>query len=214
MSLKLKEKSLYKYVEEFLVEQLECFDTFKEVGTIYTGRADVIGVKDVGGRTSGDFEVIAVEVKKSTYNFAKNLGQALGYSLLAHRCYLATYLDETYTSEQEQMATHLGVGLLRIYNRECEEICSSRRHQPIKALMLKMLDTAGYGVCSICGTLITTEESKGWTKDISLGSEEGTIFYYIKKLPDRRVLFSRQKKPTRWISICSDCIKKLKLGET
>ena len=212
----MKEESLYKYVEGFLVDQLECFDSFQNVGTIYTGRADVVGIKDVGGRTSGDFEVIAVEVKTSAYNFAKNLGQALGYSLLAHRCYLATYLAETYTSEQEQMAAHLGVGLLRIYNRECEEICSSRRHQPIKALMFKMLDTAGYGVCSMCGTLITAEESSiGWTKDISLGSEKGNIFYYIKKLPpDRRVLFSKQKKPTRWMSICCDCVKSLKLGET
>jgi len=137
---------LYKYVADFLIDQLECFDTFQKVGELYTGFADVVGVKDVGGRTTGDFEVIAVEVKKSAYNFAKNLGQALGYSLLAHRCYLATYLKEPYTSEQEQMAMHLGVGLLRIYNRECEEILSPPRHQPINSLMLKMLENKKYAV--------------------------------------------------------------------
>lgn len=206
----MKEESLHKYVEEFLTEQLECFATFQKAGTKYTGFADVIGIKDVGGRASGDFEVIAVEVKTSTYNFAKNLGQALGYSLLAHRCYLATYLEDLYTSEQEQMATHLGVGLLRIYGKECEETCSSPYHQPINTLMLKMLETKGYAVCSICGTLVAAE--KGWTKDTRESSEKGKIFYYIRRLPDRQVLFSEQEKPTRWVHICSGCTKKLNLG--
>lgn len=205
----MKEESLYKYVEEFLTEQLECFATFQKIGTKYTGFADVVGIKDVGGRTAGDFEVVAVEVKTSTYNFAKNLGQALGYSLLAHRCYLATHLEELYTSEQEQMATHLGVGLLRIYSKECEEICSSPYHQPISSLMLKMLERVGYAVCSICGTLIAAEE--GWTEDIKKASEE-KIFYYTKRLPKRRVLFSEQKKPTKWVQVCVDCVKRLKLG--
>jgi len=202
---------LYKYVADFLIDQLECFDTFQKVGELYTGFADVVGVKDVGGRTTGDFEVIAVEVKKSAYNFAKNLGQALGYSLLAHRCYLATYLKEPYTSEQEQMAMHLGVGLLRIYNRECEEILSPPRHQPINSLMLKMLENKKYAVCSICGTLSKAEI--GWTKDIEEGSKKGNMFYYSKKLPERRVLFSRQDKPSRWVHVCNDCIKRLHLSE-
>lgn len=211
MVCRLKEDSLYKYVEDFLIDQLECFDTFQKAGTKYTGFADVIGIKDVGGRTSGDFEVIAVEVKKSTYNFAKNLGQALGYSLLAHRCYLATHLKGLYTSEQERMADYLGVGLLRIYNRECEEISTSPLHQPINSLMLKMLENKQYAFCSICGTLVKAEE--GWTKDARESSKTGRVFYYIKKTPKRRVLFSEQKKPTRWVHICSDCIEKLGLGE-
>lgn len=206
----MKEVSLYKYVEEFLVEQLECFATFQKKGTKYTGFADVVGIKDIGGRTAGDFEVISVEVKTSTYRFAASLGQALGYSLIAHRCYLATYLHEPYTSEQEQMATHLGVGLLKIYGKECEETCSSQRHQPIRSLMLKMLEGAGYAICSLCGTLVVAEEA--WTRNIRKGREKGNIFYYIKRLPERRVLFSEQERPTRWVSICSDCITKLKLG--
>jgi len=212
MVSRLKEESLYKHVEDFLMDQLECFDTFQKVGTMYTGFADVIGIKDVGGRTSGDFEVIAVEVKKSTYSFAKNLGQALGYSLLAHRCYLATHLEGLYTAEQEQMADYLGVGLLRIYNRECAEISTSPLHQPINSLMLKMLERKQYALCNICGTLVKAEE--GWTKDTKESGKEGKFLYYIKKLPERRVLFSEQEKPTRWVHICSDCMRKMKLGET
>lgn len=208
----MKEESLYRYVENFLREELECFDAFQKVGELYTGFADVVGIKDVGGRTSGDFEVVAVEVKKSTYNFAKNLGQALGYSLLAHRCYLATYLKEPYTSEQEQMASRLGVGLLRIYSRECSEILSSPLHNPINSLMLKMLENKGYVVCNICGTL--TEAKEGFTKNIKQSGEAGEVFYYTKKLPSRRVLFSRQKKPSRWVHICTDCVRKLNLSET
>lgn len=203
---------MYKYVEDYLTEQLECFDTFQKVGELYTGFADVVGLKDVGGRTSGDFEVIAVEVKKSTYNFAKNLGQALGYSLLAHRCFLATYLKEPYTSEQEQMASRLRVGLLRIYNRECTEFLSSPLHRPINSLMLKMLENKNYVVCNICGTL--TDAKEGWTKDITESGETGKVFYYTKKLPGRRVLFSRQNKPSRWVHICGDCVRRLDLSET
>lgn len=194
------------------MEALECFDTFQKVGELYTGFADVVGIKDVGGKTTGDFEAIAVEVKKSTYNFAKNLGQALGYSLLAHRCYLATYLKESYSSEQEQMASRLGVGLLQIYNRECSEILSSPLHKPINSLMLKMLENKGYCVCSICGTLTGAE--KGFTKDIKESRETGGVLYYAKKLPGRRVLFSREKTPSRWVHICGDCVRKLKLSKS
>lgn len=206
----MKEESLYKYAEVFLREALDCFATFQKAGTKYTGFADVIGLKDVGGRTSGSFEVIAVEVKTSTFSFAKNLGQALGYSLLAHRCYLATYL-ESYTTEQEQMASHLGVGLLRIHEKDCDEVLSSPCHQPINGLMLKMLETAGYAVCNICGTLVAAE--KGWTTDVTEGCKKGRVFYYVKKLPERRVLFSEQTKPTRWVNVCSDCVKKLRLSD-
>jgi len=209
MVSRLKEESLYKYVEDFLINQLECFATFQKIGTVFTGYADVIGIKDIGGRTSGDFEVIAVEVKKSTYRFAANLGQALGYSLLAHRCYLATHLKESYTSEQEQMATHLGVGLISIYGKECEEICSSPRHQPIRSLMLKTLENADYGICNFCGNLVSVK--KGWTRNITQGIEKGYLFYYPKKLSDRRVLFSQQEKPSKWVYVCGDCIKHLKL---
>lgn len=202
----LREESLYKYVEDFLIDQLECFDTFQKIGTVYTGYSDVIGIKDIGGRTSGEFEVISVEVKKSTRRFAANLGQALGYSLLAHRCYLATNLEGAYSSEQEQMATQLNVGLISINKGQCEEICTAPKHQPIKSLMLKMLERADYGVCRICGNLVCAE---GIDKKINKADEEGELCYYVKKMPDRRVLFSQQEKPTKWIHICGDCIKNL-----
>jgi len=98
-----------------------------------------------------------------------------------------------------------------IDKKECDEVCSSPRHQPIKSLMLKMLETAGYGICNICGNLIAAK--KEWTTNISQGIEKGYLFYYEKKLPSRRVLFSQQKKPTKWVNICGDCIRNLDLTE-
>ena len=74
-------------------EAFACFKTAQRVGTSFIGIADVVGVRDIGGDVRGDVEVIAVEVKMSPSNFGKILGQALGYSLFGHKCYLAIILE-------------------------------------------------------------------------------------------------------------------------
>jgi len=209
---RMSETDLYKFVERFLREELDCFDTFQKTGPKYVGYADVLGIRDVGGRLCGDIEVTAVEVKTSRYTLAKSLGQALGYSLFAHKCYLAIPMrySKKYSPEDKEMATHLGVGLIEIRTGQCTEILTSPHHQPINSLLLKALDYVGYGRCSICGTLIKVKEA--WTKDLKYaGDTEGTMFYYIKKITDRPVTFSRQKEPTRFVYICHDCVRKLKL---
>ena len=208
----MSETDLYKLVERFLREQFDCFDAFQKRGPKYVGYADVLGVRDVGGRFCGDIEVIAVEVKTSRYNFAKSLGQALGYSLFAHKCYLAIPMryTEEYSAENKEMAAHIGVGLIEIRSGQCTEILTSPPHQPINSLLLRTLDYVGYGRCSICGTLTKVKEA--WTKDLKYaGSTEGTMFYYVKKITNRPVTFSQQKEPTRFIYICHDCVRKLKL---
>ncbi len=74
------ESYYYSRVSRFLEEEYGCFVTGKSTGCRHAGLADVVGIRDVGGPTMPDVETIAVEVKKSGRNFAKSLGQALGYS--------------------------------------------------------------------------------------------------------------------------------------
>jgi len=113
-----------------------------------------LGIRDVGGRFCGDIEVITIEVKTSRYNFAKSLGQALGYSLFAHKCYLAILLrySERYSPEEKEMASQLGFGLIEIRTGKCTEILTSAPHRPINTLLLRALDSVDYGKCSICRT--------------------------------------------------------------
>ena len=208
----MKEEDYYKPVERFLRDDFGCFDTFQKTGPKYVGYADVLGIRDVGGRFCGDIEVISVEVKTSTYNFVKSLGQALGYSLFSHRCYLAIPMrySEQYSSEHREMASHLGVGLIEIRAGECTEMLTSSPHQPINSLLLGTLDYIAYGKCSVCGALVKVRED--WTRDLErAGYDEGTMFYYTKKIVGRPVTFSRQKKPGRYVYICHDCVQKLKL---
>lgn len=173
------------------------------------GYADVVGVRDVGGEYSENIQVIAVEVKSSRYGFAKNLGQALGYSLFAHRCYLAIPLryNEKFALEEEEMATRLGVGLIAIKGSECREILTSPEHQPIDSLMVKILDWGmSYGRCNICGTLMPI---KGWTESLKKAVNQEKAFYYGKWVEDRPILFT--KRHWRWVVVCNDCIENLKL---
>lgn len=59
--------------------------------------------------------MISVEVKLSARNFGKIVGQALGYSLFAHRCYLAA--KASFSEEQKELANSLGVGLIELQKK-------------------------------------------------------------------------------------------------
>jgi len=65
-----------------------CFTSAANVGLQYS-RADVFGVRDIGGILSGEVETICIEVKGGTEPFATACGQTLGYSVYANRVYLA-----------------------------------------------------------------------------------------------------------------------------
>jgi len=98
------ESVLYPSVEKLLrSDAFGCFKTGQRVGTLFVGIADVVGVREIGVDVRGDIEVIAAEVKTSSSQFGKNLGQALGYSLFAHKCYLAVRFkdDQHFSLEQK-----------------------------------------------------------------------------------------------------------------
>jgi len=210
----IRENLLYPHIQEFLKsESFGCFKTEKRKGTSFIGVADVIGVRDVGGDTRGDVEVIAVEVKLTPSNFGKILGQALGYSLFAHKCYLAVPFSDgrTYSLEQKELATRLGVGLIEMRKTDskwyCTHVLTSANHNPLGHQMETLL-RRGLGLvrCGFCGTFVELGEySKSWTKALKNGKT-----YLIWIDPNRRLLFSRRRKGDwRRLYVCKDCVKKL-----
>jgi len=211
----VKEESYYDSVMGFLEKQ-GCFYYGKKKGPKYVGYADVLGIRDIGSRYSGDFEILAVEVKTNLGNFVKSLGQALGYSLFAHRCYLAIVFEdnEEFKLHHREMAARLGVGLMEIRNKKCKEIFSSSYHAPINCLVLMVLDNLNYGKCTICGNIFHRDE---WTKDMKKATANKDKYgvYYDNVVMDkghtRQSMFDDRKPPERWTCICHTCIEKFGL---
>jgi hypothetical protein len=192
----LKEEKLYPIVESFLRNDKECFITKRKTGTAIVGQVDVVGVRDVGGDLSGDIEIITVEVKEDIDSFGNSLGQALGYSIFGHKCYLAVkFKKRGFTSEQIQLANWLGVGLLKINNDNCEEVLTSQPHVPNNYHVLNILYNMGLVKCCICGTFV----EKSGTKRLKT------------HLSDRKILFYGSGDKIKYNYLCKDCCKKLKL---
>lgn len=210
----MKEASFYTCVEDFLKsDAFGCFRTAQRVGTSYVGIADVVGARDVGGDVRGEIEIIAVEVKTSPSNFGKILGQALGYSLFAHKCYLAVPFsnDRAFSLEQKELATRLGVGLLEIAKPygvlRCVEALTSANHAPHGHQMETLL-RRGLGLvrCGFCGFYVDVANlTESWQEALKKGK-----VYLSSRETDRSLLFSRRRKGDwRRLYICSDCVKEL-----
>jgi hypothetical protein len=213
----MKESLLYGCVEDFLKsESFGCFKTAQRVGTSFVGIADVVGARDVGGDVRGDIEITAVEVKTGRSNFGKILGQALGYSLFAHKCYLAVpfFSDGTFSLEQRELATRLGVGLLEIKKPygalRCSEALTSPNHVPHGHQMETLL-RRGLGLirCGFCGFQVDNSSvTTSWKKAVDKRKA-----YLSWRKPDRTLLFSRRKKGDwRRLYLCSDCVEELWKG--
>lgn len=212
----MEEEEYYPRIEKFLKKEFDCFATRSKVGDKYVGYADVLGIRDIGGRYSNEIEVVSVEVKKWPGSFGKILGQALGYSLFSHKCYLAIPMrySDKFTQDHREMANRLGVGLIEIKSDHCKEIVTSQHHNPIETLLLRTLENVGYFKCSLCRTLTKVGED-GWTEVLSTATNENKdkTFYYSRRFEERELLFTKAKDPSRWIMICKICIQKLKLDE-
>jgi hypothetical protein len=107
----MDEAVYYRTVKTWLRKEKGCFYASSNCGT-KRARADVVGIHHIGGDLATTYELIAVEVKTDE-PFFKSISQAAGYSIFAHRCYLADYEpgDNDFTSEQVEIALSLGVGL-------------------------------------------------------------------------------------------------------
>src|SRR5689334_5154390 len=106
------EAKLYKKVADFIGKEFDCFHTAEKKG-IEQGTVDVVGLRYSMDRFGGTAEVVAVEVKLESATFLKSLGQALGYSVMADRCYLAVHkpYNHHFTVPEKELAAQLNVGL-------------------------------------------------------------------------------------------------------
>jgi len=210
----MKESTLYPIVKDFLEsDAVGCFKTKERVGTKLVGIADVVGTRDIGGDMRSDIDVIAVEVKLTANNFGKSLGQALGYSLFAHKPYLAVRFSEekSFSLEHKELATRLGVGLLEInksHNKwKCHEVLTAANHAPqghqMETLLMRGLELVR---CSFCGTFTDySNSSEHWKTALDKNKT-----YHEWRKSDRKLLFSfRQKVDWRRLHICKDCVKDL-----
>ena len=96
------------YVGQEMTKQGKPF-WYKNLGS--KARADVAGVKNVGNEYVDNVEIAVVEVKDRPIKL-RHIEQAHGYSIFAHKCYLATTADTT--EEKKAMAHNFSVGLLEI----------------------------------------------------------------------------------------------------
>lgn len=216
----MKESSLYGCVEDYLKsESFGCFKTKQRVGTSFVGIADIVGARDIGGDIRGDIEITAVEVKTSCSNFGKILGQALGYSLFAHKCYLAVrfFDDGAFSLEQKELATRLGVGLLEIKKLygvlRCSEVLTSPNHVP-QGHQMETLLRRGLKLikCSLCGYLFENKRASDMTTSWKKAVDKGKAFLSWRK-PDTTLLFSKRKRGDwRRLYFCSECVEELWAG--
>src|ERR1022692_4799824 len=137
-----QESRLYPIVEKWMMKRFRCFKAGINVGLKYS-RVDVLGVRDVGGRLSGDIETIAIEVKKGSGLFATASGQALGYQVYVNRVYLAASPENGFNPSEVEIASHLGIGLIQIKGTACREVLSSHHHTPISRMALEVAEKLG-----------------------------------------------------------------------
>lgn len=199
----MKENELYEPIRKYFKTHFNCFKTEIMTGNRLIGNADVVGIRDIGGLETGDIEIITVEVKLSKSNFGKIIGQALGYSLMCNRCYLAVLFDKQdgFLEEHKILANKLGVGLIEIRNMNddlrCMEVLSSKYFEPDNLQFTKLLWSFKMMKCVFCGNVFASEG-------------EGEAFYkHVKRKP---IMFttSKREEPQKWSGICNECIKRLK----
>jgi hypothetical protein len=147
----MQEQTYYPSVDSWLRRQAGCFATGMNCGT-RLARADVVGIRHTGGDLATDYELIAIEVKTDE-PFFRSISQAAGYSVFAHRCYLADYQrgSRGFTREELEIALSLGVGLLKIRSRQTVEECLSAPARPAKQRFVRqMMESIGLSECVLC----------------------------------------------------------------
>jgi hypothetical protein len=149
--LKIKEKELYPFVEEFIRKRYNCFMTYGEIGVEGIGYPDVFGVHHTNLEKT-DVETIAVEVKTRKSSTCADFGQAKGYCVYHDKVYFAS-LDE-FSNEDKEIAKYLGIGLIGITKQEsgylCDEVLKPSTNTPIKRLQNKILEKRKILACQAC----------------------------------------------------------------
>jgi hypothetical protein len=184
----------------------------KGCNTVTNVDGQQVGVRAFRERYSNRYIVIGVEVKPETFHFGKKLGQALGYSLFAHKVYLACREDFTVT--QIELASKLGAGLIQIKKKAgCAEVLGSRIFEPNKEKMLTLLAKQNLGECMLCGSVFSFDS--GYSENLHKAVEHKLIFGMKRKIDVKDFpSFKGSKKETgQWLFLCRSCNQLFKEGQ-
>ena len=213
------EKELYPVVKKFATEELGCIETKINTGTRFA-HIDVLGLRQRASDFASFSELIAIEVKDGGTRILNYLGQALSYSLYAHKVYLAWRKENgKITEEEKEIAAKFGVGLLQISNEKSVNLMStSREFSPERHYALHALDKLNYFECIVCranypkesvisinkpGPINLTEDSqyKGkLNRSISSGSPARYFLYQLAEMREKETQYTYDKR-----FICKDC---------
>lgn len=212
------EKSLYPIVEKWMKKKFRCFKTASNTGLKYS-RVDVLGIRDVGGDLSGEFETIVIEVKRGTEPFATASGQALGYKVYGNRLYLADYRSTDFSREEIDIASHLGIGLIKIRGKTCTEVLSSPYYKPITSMNFRLLEKINLGICQLCSNVFDISADEKYYSRVSrenlakaMKNEKGLMFWNHEVGARKRKLGIRVSDKYDTFErrfICPDCIANL-----
>ena len=156
-----REYELYPIVEEYLVDAFECGATKINTGTKY-GHIDVLGLRERRSDFASQTELLAIEVKRGGTRFLNFVGQAVAYSLYAHRVYLAWEKASGYSFTQEEIdiASKFGVGLLSISRKGIVSlVASSAEFTPERHHLLQAVHKVEYFECTLCRSFYPKESS-------------------------------------------------------
>lgn len=163
----MREKDLYPAIVRLLTSNtFGCFETFVDRGTA-GGRVDVCGLRNIGGHMASDFQICGVEVKTSNAPLLKSIGQALAYTTMVDRSYLAFLGD--FEIEDRDTAAFLGIGLIKIrkqgrgYSAHLEQ--ESQIFTPMPGRRLGILRAGGFLTCQLCGIVERVSDS-GATRNL------------------------------------------------
>jgi hypothetical protein len=106
----MAERDLYSRVAHFADSDLALSFVHENVGT-RLGKIDVLAIQELWGDLVSDTEIVAIEVKNGVAAYLSSVGQALSYSVYAHRCYLAVRIrrGQHFTREKHQVAAQFGI---------------------------------------------------------------------------------------------------------
>ncbi len=145
------EESLYGQVSRFVAKTLNCWEVKQQVGTRH-GKIDVVGLREIHGDFMSTPELVGVEVKEERCTFLSSLGQAVGYSVFAHQCYLAVKKRRfnAFSADEIRLASRLGVGLIEVRSQSCSIVRSSCLFEPEPRYVAHLLKKMGFFQCALC----------------------------------------------------------------
>ncbi|MDP2649344.1 MAG: hypothetical protein Q8P10_00715, partial [bacterium] len=163
MSKKIPERKLWKIVKEGLekkeykyicsnpdAKRAKLREGFLTMG-IGGVLADVIGFKDVGTVYQPKLEVIAVEVKPHFPNYRqRHIDQAKRASFYAHKCFFAA--PREFKPEEIEVAVNSGIGLFQIdvKNKRLKQVAPPQPMYPHETDVVRLMGRLNYFKCTIC----------------------------------------------------------------